>query len=146
MFELTGQISHILPVMIAVILANAVAQALQPSLYDSIIRIKKLPYLPELGMGHHEWVCWCCCCCFPLFQWFCTFIRFFYSISSSSPFAYLPVHFLPLCLQVFLLSRLINLYLLLHVSGSIISVWRTSWSEMCATSLLTLPIGICKRC
>lgn len=55
-FELTGQISHILPVMIAVILANAVAQALQPSLYDSIIRIKKLPYLPELGMGHHEWV------------------------------------------------------------------------------------------
>ncbi|XP_056276202.1 chloride channel protein 2-like isoform X1 [Pseudoliparis swirei] len=53
-FELTGQISHILPVMIAVILANAVAQSLQPSLYDSIIRIKKLPYLPELGMGYHE--------------------------------------------------------------------------------------------
>uniref|UniRef100_A0A3P8V573 Chloride channel 2c n=1 Tax=Cynoglossus semilaevis TaxID=244447 RepID=A0A3P8V573_CYNSE len=55
-FELTGQISHILPVMIAVILANAVAQSLQPSLYDSIIRIKKLPYLPELGWGHHEYV------------------------------------------------------------------------------------------
>uniref|UniRef100_A0AAZ3PI67 Chloride voltage-gated channel 2 n=1 Tax=Oncorhynchus tshawytscha TaxID=74940 RepID=A0AAZ3PI67_ONCTS len=54
-FELTGQISHILPVMIAVILANAVAQSLQPSLYDSIIRIKKLPYLPELGWGHHEY-------------------------------------------------------------------------------------------
>uniref|UniRef100_A0A3P9IP86 Chloride channel 2c n=1 Tax=Oryzias latipes TaxID=8090 RepID=A0A3P9IP86_ORYLA len=53
--ELTGQISHILPVMIAVILANAVAQSLQPSLYDSIIRIKKLPYLPELGWGHHEY-------------------------------------------------------------------------------------------
>uniref|UniRef100_A0A8C7I9T5 Chloride voltage-gated channel 2 n=1 Tax=Oncorhynchus kisutch TaxID=8019 RepID=A0A8C7I9T5_ONCKI len=53
-FELTGQISHILPVMIAVILANAVAQSLQPSLYDSLIMIKKLPYLPELGWGHHE--------------------------------------------------------------------------------------------
>uniref|UniRef100_A0A8C7V5M6 Chloride channel, voltage-sensitive 2a n=1 Tax=Oncorhynchus mykiss TaxID=8022 RepID=A0A8C7V5M6_ONCMY len=53
-FELTGQISHILPVMIAVILANAVAQSLQPSLYDSIIRIKKLPYLPELGMGKYN--------------------------------------------------------------------------------------------
>uniref|UniRef100_A0A8C6UW00 Chloride channel 2c n=1 Tax=Neogobius melanostomus TaxID=47308 RepID=A0A8C6UW00_9GOBI len=53
-FELTGQISHILPIMIAVILANAVAQALQPSIYDSIIRIKKLPYLPELGWGHPE--------------------------------------------------------------------------------------------
>uniref|UniRef100_A0A671KZ92 Uncharacterized protein n=1 Tax=Sinocyclocheilus anshuiensis TaxID=1608454 RepID=A0A671KZ92_9TELE len=53
-FELTGQISHILPIMIAVILANAVAQSLQQSIYDSIIRIKKLPYLPELGWGHHE--------------------------------------------------------------------------------------------
>ncbi|XP_063061055.1 chloride channel protein 2-like isoform X2 [Engraulis encrasicolus] len=53
-FELTGQISHILPIMIAVILANAVAQSLQPSIYDSIIRIKKLPYLPELGWGNHE--------------------------------------------------------------------------------------------
>lgn len=57
-FELTGQISHILPVMIAVILANAVAQSLQPSLYDSIIRIQKLPYLPELGWGQ-EWVLPC---------------------------------------------------------------------------------------
>ncbi|XP_004834930.1 chloride channel protein 2 isoform X2 [Heterocephalus glaber] len=53
-FELTGQIAHILPVMIAVILANAVAQSLQPSLYDSIIRIKKLPYLPELAWGRHQ--------------------------------------------------------------------------------------------
>uniref|UniRef100_A0A4W5PVU0 Chloride channel, voltage-sensitive 1a n=1 Tax=Hucho hucho TaxID=62062 RepID=A0A4W5PVU0_9TELE len=51
-FELTGQISHILPMMVAVILANMVAQGLQPSLYDSIIQIKKLPYLPELGFGH----------------------------------------------------------------------------------------------
>ncbi|MBN3325089.1 CLCN1 protein, partial [Atractosteus spatula] len=51
-FELTGQISHILPMMVAVILANMVAQGLQPSLYDSIIQVKKLPYLPELGWGH----------------------------------------------------------------------------------------------
>ncbi|XP_048850499.1 chloride channel protein 1-like [Brienomyrus brachyistius] len=51
-FELTGQISHILPMMVAVILANMVAQGLQPSLYDSIIQVKKLPYLPELGPGH----------------------------------------------------------------------------------------------
>ncbi|XP_035386761.1 chloride channel protein 1 [Electrophorus electricus] len=51
-FELTGQISHILPMMVAVILANMVAQSLQPSLYDSIIQVKKLPYLPELGFGH----------------------------------------------------------------------------------------------
>uniref|UniRef100_A0A671KDW0 Chloride channel protein 1-like n=1 Tax=Sinocyclocheilus anshuiensis TaxID=1608454 RepID=A0A671KDW0_9TELE len=51
-FELTGQISHILPMMVAVILANMVAQGLQPSLYDSIIQVKKLPYLPELSIGH----------------------------------------------------------------------------------------------
>ncbi|KAM3858545.1 chloride channel protein 1a [Diretmus argenteus] len=51
-FELTGQISHILPMMVAVILANMVAQGLQPSLYDSIIQVKKLPYLPELGFRH----------------------------------------------------------------------------------------------
>lgn len=35
--------------MVAVILANMVAQSLQPSLYDSIIQVKKLPYLPDLG-------------------------------------------------------------------------------------------------
>uniref|UniRef100_A0A3Q3GQY9 Chloride channel, voltage-sensitive 1a n=1 Tax=Kryptolebias marmoratus TaxID=37003 RepID=A0A3Q3GQY9_KRYMA len=54
-FELTGQISHILPMMVAVILANMVAQGLQPSLYDSIIQVKKLPYLPELGFGHMQY-------------------------------------------------------------------------------------------
>ena len=35
--------------MVAVILANMVAQSLQPSLYDSIIQVKRLPYLPDLG-------------------------------------------------------------------------------------------------
>uniref|UniRef100_A0AAY5KSA0 Chloride channel 2c n=1 Tax=Esox lucius TaxID=8010 RepID=A0AAY5KSA0_ESOLU len=55
-FELTGQISYLLPVMIAVILANVVAQSFQPSLYDSMIKIKKLPYLPELGWGHNEYL------------------------------------------------------------------------------------------
>lgn len=38
--------------MVAVILANMVAQSLQPSLYDSIIQVKKLPYLPDLGWNH----------------------------------------------------------------------------------------------
>ncbi|KAI0214121.1 Chloride channel protein 2 [Lamellibrachia satsuma] len=32
---------------VAVMLSNMVAQTLQPSFYDSIIQIKKLPYLPE---------------------------------------------------------------------------------------------------
>ncbi|KAK7572172.1 hypothetical protein V9T40_014644 [Parthenolecanium corni] len=47
-FEMTGQITHIIPMMIAVLIANAIAALLQPSLYDSIILIKKLPYLPDL--------------------------------------------------------------------------------------------------
>ncbi|XP_071946153.1 chloride channel protein 2-like isoform X2 [Antedon mediterranea] len=48
-FELTGQITHILPVMIAVLIANAISQLLQPSIYDSIIQIKRLPYLPDIS-------------------------------------------------------------------------------------------------
>ncbi|XP_049954141.1 chloride channel protein 2 isoform X1 [Schistocerca serialis cubense] len=47
-FELTGQVTHIIPIMIAVLISNAIASFLQPSLYDSIILIKKLPYLPDL--------------------------------------------------------------------------------------------------
>ncbi|CAI2343257.1 unnamed protein product [Caenorhabditis sp. 36 PRJEB53466] len=47
-FELTGQLCHLLPVMIAVLIANATASYLQPSIYDSIIRIKNLPYLPDI--------------------------------------------------------------------------------------------------
>lgn len=34
--------------MIAVLISNAIAALLQPSMYDSIIVIKKLPYLPDL--------------------------------------------------------------------------------------------------
>ncbi|XP_052224832.1 chloride channel protein 2-like [Dreissena polymorpha] len=47
-FELTGQISHVLPAVIAVLLANATANLFQPSFYDSIIRLKRLPYLPNI--------------------------------------------------------------------------------------------------
>lgn len=47
-FEMTGQITHIIPIMIAVLISNAIASLLAPSLYDSIILIKKLPYLPDL--------------------------------------------------------------------------------------------------
>lgn len=57
-FEMTGQITHVVPVMIAVLIANAIGALLQPSMYDSIILIKKLPYLPDLlpsssGNYHH---------------------------------------------------------------------------------------------
>uniref|UniRef100_A0A914L5C6 Chloride channel protein n=4 Tax=Meloidogyne incognita group TaxID=654580 RepID=A0A914L5C6_MELIC len=47
-FELTGQLLHILPVMIAVLIANAICSNLQPSIYDSAIKLKQLPYLPDI--------------------------------------------------------------------------------------------------
>ncbi|KAI6194538.1 Chloride channel protein 2 [Aphelenchoides besseyi] len=47
-FELTGQLVYLLPVMIAVLIANAVCSYLQPSIYDSIITIKALPFLPDI--------------------------------------------------------------------------------------------------
>ncbi|PIO77779.1 chloride transporter, ClC family [Teladorsagia circumcincta] len=48
-FELTGQLVLLIPVMIAVLIANAVCSYLQPSIYDSIIKIKRLPYLPDIS-------------------------------------------------------------------------------------------------
>ncbi|RCN51414.1 hypothetical protein ANCCAN_02365 [Ancylostoma caninum] len=45
---------HILPVMIAVLVANIVCSYFQPSIYDSIILIKELPYLPEVSHCSHE--------------------------------------------------------------------------------------------
>ncbi|XP_040318230.1 chloride channel protein ClC-Ka isoform X1 [Herpailurus yagouaroundi] len=45
-FELTGQIVHALPVLMAVLTANAIAQSFQPSFYDGTIIVKRLPYLP----------------------------------------------------------------------------------------------------
>lgn len=38
--------------MIAVLISNAIAALLQPSMYDSIILIKKLPYLPDVSLKH----------------------------------------------------------------------------------------------
>lgn len=45
-FELTGHMAHILPCVIAVMVACAVANFFQPSAYDAMIEIKKLPFLP----------------------------------------------------------------------------------------------------
>ncbi|XP_017574617.1 chloride channel protein 2 [Pygocentrus nattereri] len=53
-FELTGQINYIFPLIFSVIVANIVAQSLQPSLYDTLIRVRKLPYPAELTWGHHN--------------------------------------------------------------------------------------------
>ncbi|KAI6243720.1 Chloride channel protein 2 [Aphelenchoides fujianensis] len=46
--ELTGQLVFLIPLMIAVIIANGICNNLQPSVYDAIINIKHLPYLPDI--------------------------------------------------------------------------------------------------
>ena len=48
-----GQINHILPLAFAVLTANFVAKALDLNIFDSIIRIKKLPYLPDISTSDH---------------------------------------------------------------------------------------------
>ena len=45
-FEVTGQLVHALPVLMAVLATNAISQSFQPSFYDGTIIVKKLPYLP----------------------------------------------------------------------------------------------------
>ena len=40
--------THIVPVIISVLISNAVSQTLDLSIYDSIIQIKKLPFLPPI--------------------------------------------------------------------------------------------------
>lgn len=46
--EMTGHIRHVIPILIAVLVSNAVSSAIQPSFYESLIMIKKLPYLPDI--------------------------------------------------------------------------------------------------
>lgn len=48
LFEMTSSIAHVIPVLIAVLIANGVARFLTPSIYDLVIRSKKMPYLPDL--------------------------------------------------------------------------------------------------
>lgn len=52
--EMTGQISLIAPIMISLLVSNAIAVHLCPSIYDTIISLKKLPYLPELLPRKHD--------------------------------------------------------------------------------------------
>ena len=45
---LTQQLCPMCLFQIAVLIANAIGNMLQPSFYDSIIQIKRLPYLPDI--------------------------------------------------------------------------------------------------
>ncbi|KAM8990022.1 chloride channel protein ClC-Ka isoform 1-T1 [Ara ararauna] len=50
--EVTGHLSHVLPVTVAVLVANAITQKHQPSFYEGTIIVKKLPYLPRIRSRH----------------------------------------------------------------------------------------------
>ncbi|KAK5983865.1 Chloride channel protein, partial [Trichostrongylus colubriformis] len=52
-FEITGQLHYILPVMISVLVSNAVCAYIQPSFFDTIIKIKHLPFLPDIPPSNH---------------------------------------------------------------------------------------------
>ncbi|XP_015737766.1 chloride channel protein ClC-Ka isoform X2 [Coturnix japonica] len=50
--EATGHMAHVLPVVLSVLVANAITQKCQPSFYDGTIIVKKLPYLPRIRSRH----------------------------------------------------------------------------------------------
>lgn len=52
--EMTGQISLIAPILIAVLVSNAIAVHMSPSIYETIISLKKLPHLPDLSPSKRE--------------------------------------------------------------------------------------------
>ena len=47
-FELTGQIHYLIPMIVGVLLSFAVGNALSMSIYDVLLNMKGLPYLPTL--------------------------------------------------------------------------------------------------
>jgi chloride channel 2 len=47
-FELTGQINYMLPLLMAVIISFILSQGLSMSIYDVLLDMKGLPYLPAL--------------------------------------------------------------------------------------------------
>ena len=48
MFELNGQLSHMVPVLIAVLISYAVSESLSMGIFDVLLDMKGLPYLPAL--------------------------------------------------------------------------------------------------
>jgi chloride channel 2 len=48
MFELTGQLSYMVPIMIATVTATAVGNLFNMSIYDEILTLRGLPYLTQI--------------------------------------------------------------------------------------------------
>jgi hypothetical protein len=47
-FEVTGQLTHFLPIIVCTLVANLVSNYLGKNLYNSLIELKNLPYLPPI--------------------------------------------------------------------------------------------------
>ena len=47
-FEITGQLTHFLPVIVCVLCSNFVSRYLGPTIYESTIELKNLPFLPTM--------------------------------------------------------------------------------------------------
>lgn len=47
-FEIIGQTSHMIPILIGVLLSYAVSSSLSLSAFDALIEIKNLPFLPTM--------------------------------------------------------------------------------------------------
>jgi len=54
MFELTGQIILLVPVVIAVVVAVGVSRQLSYNVYDGILKSRNLPYLPDIRSRGHS--------------------------------------------------------------------------------------------
>lgn len=54
-FELNGQLSHMIPVLIAVLVAYAIGNSLSIGIFDVLLDMKGLPYLPALrSIGQYQ--------------------------------------------------------------------------------------------
>lgn len=52
-FELTGQLHHMIPVLVATLLAYSVAGTFTISVYDVLLKMKGIPFLPRVVAGVH---------------------------------------------------------------------------------------------
>lgn len=53
-FELTGQLNHLLPVLLVVLVSYSLCASFTISIYDLILRTKGLPHLPSLDVSDRE--------------------------------------------------------------------------------------------
>lgn len=53
-FELTGQLHHLLPVLLVTLISFSVSSMLSPSIYDLILELKSLPYIPSLSAASYN--------------------------------------------------------------------------------------------